>query len=184
MQTFPKLQEMLGGFLNDPAANWEEHALVQLNALHQFVVTVLLGTNTVISGEKRLGDFHWMSISADAGCQQVIVEVGSDGGSLTLYGIQSPDGWKFKVETSEAALVDDEDMPDAPERPWVATWRSALKLLDGYPWTQLYPLVVHPVFSDKVAKALQARQKKGLVIDWDQWNPVLMGSPEGDGNAG
>lgn len=116
--------------------------------------------------------------------KEIIVEVGSDGGSLTLYGIQSPGGWKFKVETSEAALVDDEDMPDAPERPWVATWRSALKQLDGYPWTQLYPLVVHPVFSDKVAKALQARQKKGLVIDWDQWNPVLMGSPEGDGNAG
>lgn len=168
-----KLQEMLGGFVKDPAANWEEHALVQLNALHQFVVTVLLGTNTVVSGEKTLGDFHWMPIGVDADGKQVIVEVGSEGGSLSLYGIQSPEGWQFKVETSEAALVDDENDPGMPERPWVATWRSALKQLDGYPWTQLYPLSVHPDFRDKVFKALQTRKKKGLVIDWDQWGNVL-----------
>ncbi len=168
-----KLQEMLGGFVKDPAANWEEHALVQLNALHQFVVTVLLGTNTVVSGEKTLGDFKWMPIGADAGGKQVIVEVGSEGGSLTLYGIQSPEGWRFKVETSEAALVDDEDEPDMLERPWVATWRSALKQLDGYSWTQLYPLAVHSDFREKVFKALQTRKKKGLVIDWDQWGNVL-----------
>ena len=179
-----KLQEMLGGFLKDPAANWEEHALVQLNALHQFVVTVLLGTNTVVSAEKTLSDFHWMPVAASTGGKQVILMVGSEGGSLTLYGIQSPEGWQFKVETSEAALVDDEDVPDIPERPWVATWRSALKQLDAYPWMQLYPLEVHPLFSDKVAKALQARQKKDLVIDWDQWNHVLIGSPGGEGNAG
>lgn len=168
-----KLQEMLGGFLKDPAANWEEHALVQLNALHQFVVTVLLGTNTVVSGEKTLGDFHWVPIGAAAGGKQVILEVRSEGGSMTLYGIQSPAGWQFKVETSEAALVDDEDMPDMPERPWVATWRSALKQLDAHPWTQLYPLAVHPEFGDRVFKALQTRKKKGLVIDWDQWGNVL-----------
>lgn len=168
-----KLQEMLGGFLKDPAANWEEHALVQLNALHQFVVKVLLGTNTVVSGGKTLGDFHWVPIGAAAGGKQVILEVGSEGGSLTLYGIQSLEGWQFKVETSEAALVDDEDMPDMPERPWVGTWRSALKQLDGYSWTQLFPLSVHQDFRDKVFKALQTRKKKGLPIAWDQWGNVL-----------
>lgn len=167
-----KLQEILGGFLKDPAANWEEHALVQLNALHQFVVTVLLGTNTVVSAEKTLSDFHWMPVAASIGGKQVIVEVGAEGGSLTLYGIQSPDGWQFRAETNEAAL-DDGDTPDLPELPWVATWRSALKQLDAYPWTQLYPLKVHPEFSDRVFKALQTRKKKGLAIDWDQWGHVL-----------
>lgn len=167
-----KLQEILGGFLKDPAANWEEHALVQLNALHQFVVTVLLGTNTVVSAEKTLSDFHWMPVAASTGGKQVIVEVGAEGGSLTLYGIQSPDGWQFRAETNEAAL-DDGDTPDLPARPWVATWRSALKQLDAYPWTQLYPLKVHPEFSDRVFKALQTRKKKGLAIDWDQWGHVL-----------
>ncbi len=78
-----------------------------------------------------------------------------------------------RVETSEAALVDDEDMPDMPERPWVATWRSALKELDAYPWTKLHAVTVHPEFFDQVFKALQTRKKKGLVIDWDQWGNVL-----------
>jgi len=156
-----KLQEMLGGFLKDPAANWEEHALVQLNALHQFVVTVLLGTNTVVSGEKTLTDFHWVPIGADAGGKQVIVEVGSEGGSLTLYGIQSAEGWRFRAETNEAALVDDEDMPDHPERPWVETWRSALKQLDGYPWTQLYPLEVHPESGTRSSRLCKPERKKG-----------------------
>ncbi len=168
-----KLQEMLGGFLKDPAANWEEHALVQLDELHQFVVTVLLGTNTVVSGGKVLSDFHWVPVAVAAGGKQVIVEVGAEGGSMTLYGIQSPDGWQLRVETNEAALLDEGDMADLPERPWVGTWRSALKQLDTYPWTQLYPLKVHPEFSDRVLKALQTRSKKGLFIDWDQWGNVL-----------
>lgn len=167
-----KLQEMLSGFLKDPVANWEEHALVQLNALHQFVVTVLLGTNTVGSGEKTLQDFHWEQVKA-ADQKQAIVKVGGEGGSLTLYGIQSTDGWQFRVETDEAALLDDEDMPNLPQRPWVATWRSALKQLDAYPWTRLHAVTVHPEFRDRVFKALQGRKKKGLVVDWEQWGDVL-----------
>lgn len=126
----------------------------------------------MVSAEKTLSDFHWMPVAASTGGKQVIVEVGAEGGSLTLYGMQSPDGWQFRAETNEAAL-DDGDMPDLPERPWVATWRSALKQLDAYPWTQLYPLKVHPEFSDRVFKALQTRKKKGLAIDWDQWGHVL-----------
>ena len=61
------MQEMLGGFLKDPGANWEEHALLQLNALHQFVVTVLLGTNTLVNGEKTLQDFNWEPIAGASG---------------------------------------------------------------------------------------------------------------------
>ena len=171
-----KLQEMLFSFLKDPAANWEEHAVVQLNALHQFVVTVLLGTNTVVSGEKTLSDFYWMPVETVTNDKQVIIEVGAEGGALTLYGIQSPDGWQFRTETDEAALadlIDDEDLTDLPQRPWVGTWRAALKQLDAYPWTQMFPLTVHPDFRDKVFKALQTRKKKGLVIDWDQWGNAL-----------
>lgn len=167
-----KLQEMLRGFLKDPAANWGEHALVQLNALHQFVVTVLLGTNTVVHGDKMLKDFHWEVVGASSG-KQVIIELGAKGGSVTLFGIQSPDGWQYRVETNEPALFDDEDLPNLPERTWVGTWRSALKQLDAYPWTQLYPLTINPKFGDRVFKALQKRKKKGLVIDWDQWGNVL-----------
>lgn len=107
------------------------------------------------------------------GGKQVIVGVGADGGSLTLYGIQSQDGWQFRVESDEGALVDEGGNSGIPERPWVTTWRSALKQLDAYPWVELYPLMVHPEFSQRVFRALQTRKKKGFVIEWEQWNTVL-----------
>lgn len=168
-----KLQEMLGDFLKDPTAVWEEYALVQLNALQQFVVTVLLGSNTVASGGKALSDFHWEPVAAGTGGKQVIVKVGCEGGSFTLYGIQAPNGWQFRAETNEAVLIDDEDLSEPAERPWVKTWRSALKQLDSYPWTQLYPVTVHPEFRQRVFKALQTRNKKGVPIDWGQWGDAL-----------
>lgn len=169
----PKLQEMLGGFLADSAANWEGHALVQLNTLHQFVVAVLLGTNTVLSGGRTLSDFRWVPIASGAGSKQVIIAVGYQGGSLNLYGVQSPEGWRFRVETTESVVGSEEKMTNLPERLWVGTWRSALKQLDGLPWTQLHPLTVHPEFRDRVFKALQTRQKKGVVIDWSRWGNAL-----------
>ncbi|MFJ1258087.1 hypothetical protein [Cupriavidus sp. CuC1] len=45
-------------------AIWEVNALVQLNAVDQFVVTVLLGTNTLTYGEKTLAGFVWQSVLA------------------------------------------------------------------------------------------------------------------------
>lgn len=180
---FLTLQEMLVGFMKDPVANWEEHALVQLNSLHQFVVAVLLGTNTVTYGEKTLQDFKWqMVLTTSDHDKQVILQVGSEGGKLSLLGMQSNSAWQFCLDTDESTLIDlidDEDAVDEVEEgeieksPWVPTWRGALKRLDAYPWTKLYPLVVHREFRDRVFKALQAREKKGSVIDWDTWNDVL-----------
>lgn len=181
---FLKLREMLIGFMKDPVANWEEHALVQLNSLHQFVVAVLLGTNTVTYGDKTLQDFKWQAVpsSSDDG-KQIILQVGSEGGSITLLGMQAEGAWQFSLEGDESTLIDlieDEDAVDEVDdveikkSSWVPTWRGALKRLDAYPWTKLYPLEVHHEFRDRVFKALQVREKKGIVIDWDAWNDVLM----------
>ena len=90
-----------------------------------------------------------------------------------MFGVQSPDGWKFRVETNEMELLENGDRFDIPKRPWVATWRSALKQLDTYSWTQLFPLEVHLEFQDRVVRALQFRNKKGCEIDWVQWGDVL-----------
>lgn len=174
MTTFiAKLQEMLGDFIKDPAAKWEEHALVQLNALHRFVVSVLMGTNTVYFGEKTLVEFKWLPVAGSSGEKQAIVELGAEGGSLLLYGIESPAGWSFRVESTAVELFDEEDDVALIERPWVVTWRAALKQLDTNPWTQLVPLSVHPDFRNRVVKALQTRQKKGVSVDWSQWREAL-----------
>jgi hypothetical protein len=90
-----------------------------------------------------------------------------------LYGIESSEGWRFRVEASKPTLVAQKVMFELPERPWVVTWRSALKQLDAYSWTQLHAQKVHPEFKDRVYNALKARQKKGLIIDWGQWGTVL-----------
>lgn len=168
-----KLQEMLGDFIKDPAASWEEHALVQLNALHRFVVSVLMGTNTVSSGEKTLAEFKWLPVAGSTGDKQAIVELGAEGGSVLLYGTESPAGWTFRVESTAVDLLNEEDDVALIERPWVVTWRAALKQLDTYPWTQLVPLSVHPDFRIRVMKALQSRQKKGVPVEWNHWAEAL-----------
>lgn len=54
-----KTRELMESYMADPVANWELHALPQLNALRAFGVAVLLGTHTVIYDEKSLIDCVW-----------------------------------------------------------------------------------------------------------------------------
>ncbi|KRB85097.1 NUDIX hydrolase [Noviherbaspirillum sp. Root189] len=101
-----KLQEILFDFFKDPMANWEKDALPQLNAVHQFVVAVLLGTNTLAYGEKVLEGFKWQSIRGNGSDEQLILEVGCEGGSLKVFGIQSNKLWRFRVEADESILIE------------------------------------------------------------------------------
>jgi hypothetical protein len=122
---------------------------------------------------KTLQQVKWESV-AGADEKQVLLEVGADGRSVMLYGIESSEGWQFRAEASGPTLVAQQvAMFELPEQPWVVTWRSALKQLDAYSWTQLHAQKVHPEFRGRVYKALKARQKKGLIIDWGQWGAVL-----------
>lgn len=57
------ISEMLKAINQDPKANWNEHALPRLNELYDFVVAVLLGTNSVSHPGKSLKDFSWMPVS-------------------------------------------------------------------------------------------------------------------------
>lgn len=57
------ISEMLKAISQDPKANWNEHALPRLNELFDFVVAVLLGTNSVSHPGKSLKDFSWMPVS-------------------------------------------------------------------------------------------------------------------------
>lgn len=172
-----KFEEMLRAYLEDPSATWQEHALVQLNELQDYAVAVLLGTNKLSCGERTLGDFHWTTVAAGGiNEKHCIVKLAGEGGEIGLFGIRAIEGWMFRVECDESALsdlIDNDDSISVVERPWVSTWRSALRQLDAYPWMQMQPLEVHSDFCSKVRKALQIRQKKGMVIPWDEWQGVL-----------
>ena len=172
-----KLKEMIVAFLEDPGTTWQDHALVQLNELHQYVVTVLLGNNTLSYGERSLSDFHWISVTAESNNKKhCILGLASEGGQIKLVGIQKGPQWIFRVEVGDLTLshlIDESEEIKVPVRPWVTTWRSALKQLDNYPWPQWQPYDAHPMFRERVIRALKVRQKKGITISWSQWKAVL-----------
>ena len=95
----------------------------------------------------------------------VVVEVGAEGGSVTLVG--RPTGaaeWQFARITddqSEALFGESGDgvvrVPALGTLQWVAGWEAGLPLLDRYPWVRLYPVRVHPEFVDQVRVAVEAR---------------------------
>ena len=120
---------------------------------------------------------HPVSSVADNRKHRIVV-IGAEGGEIALVGVKIDTGWKFRIETAESTasvLLDKDDHIVMPERPWVATWRAALKQLDDYPWPQLFPLEIHPEFRDQVLKALKAREQKGLDVDWASWHGALIG---------
>jgi hypothetical protein len=107
---------------------------------------------------------------------QTIILVGAEGGAIELAGIEETDRWLFCVRTSNsfpADSLDEGGLIKRPRRSWVRTWRGALKQLDVYPWTQLYPLEVHYAFRSLVGMELKARMKNPGDIDWNSWDRVL-----------
>jgi hypothetical protein len=90
--------------------------------------------------------------------REMVLEVGSEGGSLTLLRERNAGGdWKFLMKTNESALYDllsEEDRNKIGEyfaqTGYVHSFHEALGLLDRYPWSTLYPLEVHPEFLERV----------------------------------
>jgi hypothetical protein len=113
--------------------------------------------------------------STENGAAQTIVEVGAEGGSIRLVGMSDCGGeWKFRLETSELALVN-EDLDGSPASPivWLNSWRGALKALDQYPWPNLHPLAVHSDFRKKIVSALKVRLPVDDESAWRSWLDLL-----------
>lgn len=96
----------------------------------------------------------------DGGQVETILEVGAEGGSITLEGHRPGDGeWRFRVRTNESALLDllgeeDHDAVAAPTQASWASWSEAMRKLNTYPWPRLYPLTIHPEFADRILAAV------------------------------
>jgi hypothetical protein len=88
---------------------------------------------------------------------EVIIELGAEGGSITLYRWRTEQGWAFRREVVDWApeLFDDERIES--KSPVVDTWEAALQLLDQYPWPKLYPISIHPQFRRQIWRAVQER---------------------------
>ncbi|MDD2736075.1 MAG: hypothetical protein PHF56_19250 [Desulfuromonadaceae bacterium] len=86
-----------------------------------------------------------------------IVEIGGDGGSITLFGWKTAKGnWRFLRETNECTLMGMMQNSDVTGVKFQSSsaadtgWKAAIKILSEYPWKILYPLYVHPEFADLV----------------------------------
>ena len=74
---------------------------------------------------------------------ETIVEVGAEGGSISLQGRRDEQGeWRFRVITNEVALSDliGEQPTPMENQPWVDSWDDALTLLGRFPWPRLHPI--------------------------------------------
>lgn len=115
----------------------------------------------------------------------VILEVGAEGGSITLRGVQIAGKWRFSlksIDQSESFLDDCGELGDSsPDNSRTAdSWTEALKLLDTYPWHRLHPLEVHPDFRETVFDTVSARFGSKDADPWDQlskWKSVC-GMPD------
>jgi hypothetical protein len=89
--------------------------------------------------------------------KEVIVEIGAEGGSITLFGVRSPRGWLYSrsVDDWTPELIDEERIEH--DSNVVDSWEAALGLLDQYPWHLLSPLNVHPEFRRQILVAVQKR---------------------------
>jgi hypothetical protein len=78
--------------------------------------------------------------------ETIIVQVGGEGGDITLFGRRiGNEQWVFRRSSSDSSwsMIDearDADPGPAPDPVWVKTWNEAIALLDRNPWAQLVPL--------------------------------------------
>jgi hypothetical protein len=98
--------------------------------------------------------------------EEVILEVGADGGSFTLFRVVDTAGVRrFRFGRDEMATYDmlsEEDRASIGKEQFVESnycdsLEDALKLLDRYRWFGLYPIEVHPEFRDAILLEVKAR---------------------------
>jgi hypothetical protein len=106
---------------------------------------------------------------------ETILELGAEGGSLTLFGNRDAAGqWRFWTQTDETTMIDlldEEDLSglgslDNTSAP-VYSLPEALALLDKYPWYRLTPLQVHPEFRLVILGEVQKRGTPEEVASWN-----------------
>ena len=117
------------------------------------------------------------------GVPEVIVEVGSAGGSIALLGVRRGEEWFLCRRNDESALADDLDEDDfdlldrlVSQSEWVRGWEAGLALLDAYPWAQLSPIAVHSEFRELVMAAIAERARRLRYISIEEWRQACLPS--------
>lgn len=102
---------------------------------------------------------------------EVILELGSELGTVELIGARTRLGWLFRTLSIDqsAGLLGEAEGEGPPllgktdsrqESNWVGSWAAALHLLDRYRWDRLHPVAVHPDFQQRVWLAVRERLER------------------------
>ena len=109
---------------------------------------------------------------------ETLLEVGGEGGSLTVEGVCDAVGrWRFRARRGEYLFVDllpgEISVREAGSTGgWTESWEEVLGQLDRYPWARLSPRVVHQEFAERVLAAVRERldgdrfARQGQLDDW------------------
>jgi len=113
--------------------------------------------------------------------QEIILQVGADGGDLTLFGSRTASGWQFSLSANDSSplLLDEGDPAIQHTSSHVTMWADAMALFDTYPhWAEFYPLAVHPDFRKQVWKEVENRLHQARCDQHylDQWRRVCEAS--------
>ncbi len=110
-----------------------------------------------------------------------ILEIGAEGGCITIHGCKDKHGdWMFSRHSDErtliGALTDEEEecMEFESFSGAVKGWDAALKDIAIYPWTRLYPLYVHPEFTERVMSEVlrESTTDEPWPVMLDEWEKV------------
>ena len=109
--------------------------------------------------------------------REIVLQVGAEGGSLTIVRYHvSGEKWQFAFIRDESTLAsflaeNDYNREDLfKEFASIATFEDAIALMNKYPWPNLYPLVVHPEYANRVMEIIE---RSGNPRAKDRWKDIL-----------
>jgi hypothetical protein len=112
---------------------------------------------------------------------EAIIELGAEGGSVTLYGSRAKRGWIFIREVVDwtPELIDQERIQHQSDT--VDSWEAVLDLLDQYHWHKLSPILVHPDFRQPIWVAVQQRLHSSK-SDLNRWRDFYRHTESSEGS--
>ena len=107
---------------------------------------------------------------------EVILSVVGEGGGYTIEGLQTAEGWKFRLESG--GMDPDSDSWYSRHSEWTASLDEAISKM-GPSWVNVYPDKVHPAFARVIWIRLVAIAKDELnsCLPIERWSEMLLGRP-------
>jgi hypothetical protein len=97
---------------------------------------------------------------------EMILSLGAEEGSMTLYGIKLDDEWNFLLLYDKSTRTDfisqpSEDNLLKQDLMYRSGFQSALELLDEHSWHMLIPRTIHPDFAEQLLVEVEKRIPPG-----------------------